>query len=63
MVAGRDRLASQAAKPSEVVGSKSAGQSSGLSAATGVANVEIMKMARGRSTVYKLLNESGIKKL
>ena len=35
----------QAAKPSEVVGQKIAGKSSGLSATTGVANVEIMKMA------------------
>ena len=54
MVAGRDRPARQAAKPSEVVGSKSVGKSGGLSAVTGVANVEIMKMA-DRTRVNEIL--------
>jgi hypothetical protein len=40
-----DATLGQAAKPSEVVGSKSVRKSGGLSAVTGVANVEIMKMA------------------
>jgi hypothetical protein len=40
-----DATLGQAAKPNEVVGSKSVRKSGGLSAVTGVANVEIMKMA------------------
>ena len=44
----------QAAKPSEVVGQKIAGESSGLSAATWVANVKIMKMAEKSQCYYKL---------
>ena len=40
-----DEILRQAAKSNKVVGSKIAEKSSGLSAATGVANVEIMKMA------------------
>lgn len=36
----------QVAKPSEVVGQEIARKSSGLSATAGVANVEIMKMAK-----------------
>jgi len=51
-----DATLGQAAKPSEVVGSKSVRKSGGLSAVTGVANVEIMKMA-AFSTVY--IRQSG----
>jgi hypothetical protein len=45
MVVKYHRPTRQAAKPSEVMGPKIVGKSSGLSAATVVANVEIMKMA------------------